>query len=550
MGRAAHSIWELRPAEDDLGGCVLVRKREERAVDLRQAGAAAPGTQAAVAAGIIRTARLSSPSPTPSASVLPSPRRAGSNPPAAVVARRPAPRPRRAAQTFLVSLLQVPGGDVAARKTVIAEETMEIEDIERLVKELKLGPTTHAHDTWSDGEWELRVRGPKGQLIHGYDSTGPDEIGGAKGQALLDTLTGVIESGAAEGGDELGGGDGELPPPGEEGILGAPLPPEEGVEPPPTEPGMEPPPPEGEMPPPPADAAGAGEMPPPPPGPVAPTAAALKKGQRVRIVRNGQIADALVMLVHPSEQALSVLLNQSQGGGAMMPGAGGGAGMVETVSMGDVVDDGSGMGGDELGGMGMEEDPNQVGAFDLDVAPDGGEFIEVLGDPGMDEGGAGDDFGGGGDGGDDFGGGGDPFADAVPEGEDDGGGDDVGEIVDDDGAEDFGDFGGGDDFGGDDDDGDFGFSARRVAYVVGQVYTDGRTTFTLENVDYEKGIVWTTGQDGQRQPIALGTWENYLKRGWIRPHEQKPTLPAPSAPAHVLEQQGPMTPSQPSGPDF
>lgn len=35
--RCAHSIWELRPAEDDGGGFVLVRKREERAVDFRTA---------------------------------------------------------------------------------------------------------------------------------------------------------------------------------------------------------------------------------------------------------------------------------------------------------------------------------------------------------------------------------------------------------------------------------------------------------------------------------------------------------------------------------
>lgn len=34
----AHSLWELRTAEDDLGGYVLVRKFEERAVDLRDGG--------------------------------------------------------------------------------------------------------------------------------------------------------------------------------------------------------------------------------------------------------------------------------------------------------------------------------------------------------------------------------------------------------------------------------------------------------------------------------------------------------------------------------
>jgi len=51
MYRKGHSVWELR--KDD-GGYALVRKREERLVDLREA--AGPGTQAAVDAGIIRTA--------------------------------------------------------------------------------------------------------------------------------------------------------------------------------------------------------------------------------------------------------------------------------------------------------------------------------------------------------------------------------------------------------------------------------------------------------------------------------------------------------------
>jgi hypothetical protein len=51
MYRHGHGIWELR--KDD-GGYALVRKREERLVDLRHAGGV--GTQAAVDSGVIRTA--------------------------------------------------------------------------------------------------------------------------------------------------------------------------------------------------------------------------------------------------------------------------------------------------------------------------------------------------------------------------------------------------------------------------------------------------------------------------------------------------------------
>lgn len=55
MYKKGHDIWELRGASDgDDGACVLVRKREERAVDLRQAGG---GMAPAVEAGIVRSGR-------------------------------------------------------------------------------------------------------------------------------------------------------------------------------------------------------------------------------------------------------------------------------------------------------------------------------------------------------------------------------------------------------------------------------------------------------------------------------------------------------------
>lgn len=60
MYRKAHDIWELRRADDPTsagagaGGYNLVRKREERAVDLRDIGV---GAQAAIASGIVRTAQ-------------------------------------------------------------------------------------------------------------------------------------------------------------------------------------------------------------------------------------------------------------------------------------------------------------------------------------------------------------------------------------------------------------------------------------------------------------------------------------------------------------
>lgn len=53
----AHSIWELRGAQEG-EGYVLVRKREERAADLQLADTAGRGTAAAVDAGIVRQARI------------------------------------------------------------------------------------------------------------------------------------------------------------------------------------------------------------------------------------------------------------------------------------------------------------------------------------------------------------------------------------------------------------------------------------------------------------------------------------------------------------
>lgn len=249
--KTAHSIWELRAAEDG-AGYVLVRQREERAVDLRQAGASGPagaGTSAAVASGIIRQASH-----------------------------------RRVAEpVFLVSLLQTPGGDLSARKVIFANEVMGVADLERLVAELQLGPATLVHDTWSDGEWELRVRGPKGQLIHAYDSVGPEEIGGAKGQVLLDVLHGLIPGSVAEDG---GLGDGA--------VGGGALPGEGDVS-------------QGEaMPPAPMPEAGA----PPPEAPmsaVAPSAAQLQRGARVLAVKQGQVAEAVIMLVNPQQKAVEVM---------------------------------------------------------------------------------------------------------------------------------------------------------------------------------------------------------------------------------------------------
>lgn len=55
--RVAHSIWELRGAQEG-EGYVLVRKREERAADLQLADTAGRGTAAAVDAGIVRQARI------------------------------------------------------------------------------------------------------------------------------------------------------------------------------------------------------------------------------------------------------------------------------------------------------------------------------------------------------------------------------------------------------------------------------------------------------------------------------------------------------------
>jgi hypothetical protein len=51
MYKQGHDIWELRRADDENGGYCLVRKREERAVDLRNAG-----SRAAIESGVVRTA--------------------------------------------------------------------------------------------------------------------------------------------------------------------------------------------------------------------------------------------------------------------------------------------------------------------------------------------------------------------------------------------------------------------------------------------------------------------------------------------------------------
>lgn len=305
--RVAHPIWELRAAEGG-EGYELVRRKEERAVDLRQGNAGA-GTVAAVEAGIMRVAarhcdkcglglakdQTTSTCPRCKGTGKYKDERIYNNPKtkktSSVAIDPERDLRRRGGPQFLVSLLQVPGGDVASRRTLFVNEPMDLEGLERLVGELKPGAMTVTHDTWTDGEWEIRVRGPKGQLIHEYESVGPDEIGGAKGQALLDALSAV-----------LGGAGEEMPMP-------------EGEEMPPLEEGA--PPPEAAGAPPP-EAAGL-----PAPGPIAPSAAALRKGQRIVCVRQGQVADAVVLMVRPSEQAVDVLFS------------GGGEG---SVPMGDVLE--------------------------------------------------------------------------------------------------------------------------------------------------------------------------------------------------------------------
>lgn len=296
--RQAHPIWELRTAEDG-PGYLLVRKKEERDVDLRTATHAGVGTEAAIAAGIVRSGR----------------------------SQRTASR-RTAAPKFQVSLLQTPGGSIADRKTILTNEPMDLDEIERLVHEIKMGPAELNADTWTDGEWELRVRGPKGEYIHEYEATEPGEIGGEKGRGLIDMLEGAVNA----------------PPPGEEAIL------PEGVEP------MEEPP---------ADLGAPGEEPPamepPPPGPggepaapetaVPPEAAAgvealtpptarVRQGQRVLCIRRGQVADAVVMMVRPEMEAVDLMF--------------GGGGMEENVPMEMLLepDLGGGMGGE--GGVEVE----------------------------------------------------------------------------------------------------------------------------------------------------------------------------------------------------
>jgi len=233
----------------------------------------------------------------------------------------------------LVSLLQVPGGDVQQRKTIISNEPMDLADIERLVAELKMQPATLTHDTWSDGEWELRVRGPKGQLIHGYDSVGPDEIGGAKGQTLLDTLTTVIPtSDLAPAGpiDEAAAVDSS-------GLFShAP----------------EPAPATGEE-------AGAtpGAVPPAvAPPTLAPSAAALRRGQRILVVKQGQIADAIVMMVRPHDKVVDVMFG------------GGHDETLEAVPVEDIVEPAI-----ELPEVGVE-DEDVIEVSEEDLAGDGRPF--------------------------------------------------------------------------------------------------------------------------------------------------------------------------------
>jgi len=309
-GRVAHPIWELRQA-DGGEGYELVRRKEERAVDLRQGNAGA-GTVAAVEAGIMRVAQkarhcekcglglakdqTTSSCPRCKGTGKYKDERVNNNPKtkktSSVAIDPERDLRRRGGPQFLVSLLQVPGGDVASRRTLFVNEPMDLEGLERLVGELKPGAMTVTHDTWTDGEWEIRVRGPKGQLIHEYESVGPDEIGGAKGQTLLDALSAVL--GGA--GEEMPMPEGEeMPMP--EGAEGA-LPPEAAGAPP--------------------EAAGL-----PAPGPIAPSAAALRRGQRIVCVQQGQVADAVVLMVRPSEQAVDVLFS------------GGGEG---SVPMGDVLE--------------------------------------------------------------------------------------------------------------------------------------------------------------------------------------------------------------------
>lgn len=311
--KKAHPIWELRAAEEG-EGYELVRRREERAVDLRRGSGAGPGTAAAVAAGIVRIAAkkcdkcglgLAKDQTTSSC-----PRCKGTgkykdehirntNPKKASYAIDPArDMRRRGGPEFQVSLLQTPGGDTTQRRTLFSNQAMDLEGLERLIGELKAGPMDLTFDTWTDGEWEIRVRGPRGQLIHEYESTNADEIGGAKGKGLIDTLSSIM------GGGGGGESEGEAPLPELENAMedatgGAP--PAEGAPPP--------------------DAGASGGM--PEAGPLAPSAAALRVNSHVLVVKNGQIADAVVVMIRPHDKALDVVF---------------GGGETGVVSMGDLID--------------------------------------------------------------------------------------------------------------------------------------------------------------------------------------------------------------------
>ena len=418
----------------DEGGYELIRRKEERAVDLRQAGAAGPGTAAAVEAGIVRTARRAqmggggrenpfevgdivkyrgnflrsvgwhtnvpkdgrvvgieeglnfpivewndghtTPVNPVNLQLAKQPDRdAGLKDSYGEVYGRRTAGPRTAGPSFLVSLLQTPDGALKDRKTLFSNQEMDAEGLERLVKELKAGPMTVTHDTWTDGEWEIRIRGPRGQLIHGYESVGPDEIGGAKGQTLLDLIEGIM---SMSGGEDEGEGEEMAAPP---FLPGAEEPPPEGA-----------PPPEGE-----------GAAPPglPPPGPAAPSAAALTAGRRVLVVRQGQVADAVVMMFRPQEQALEVMF---------------GGGEQEVIPMGDVIEpdleielephEGHDEGGSDEGGDG-EDSLIEVSADDFGASPGGAgqDPFDVEVEPESEEspmefgyGSASDDDGDGGDG--------------------------------------------------------------------------------------------------------------------------------------------------------
>jgi hypothetical protein len=325
MDHLAHPIWELRQADDGQGGYLLIRKKEEREVDLRTAQHAGVGTAAAVASGIVRTAQKRQPASFQpgdvvkyKASFLQSvgwhtgvpkngkvvgvaeglgfpivdfadggePRPV--NPANLQMAGKPdyserggayASRKNAAGPKFMVSLLQTPGGSIADRKTVISADLCDLDEIQRLVREIKMGPAELNYDTWTDGEWELRIRGPRGEYIHEHEATEPGEIGGERGAGLLEMIEGAVN--APPEGEDIGPVEPmeEAPVPLDLGGEPGAMPPAEGV----------------------------------PPEPLPMPTARLKVGQRVLAVRNGQVADAVVMMIRPHEQAIDLMFGGSDG---------------------------------------------------------------------------------------------------------------------------------------------------------------------------------------------------------------------------------------------